>query len=230
MQKLSVNQVRIIDITKRIVPPEKPFGPDDIAKGVTAEELIYPLEKYQSAIDDTTYLMVTLKSHLGTHVEVPSHFWENGRELVDFPLETWAGRMVFLKLDLEPKTLITYEILEKADNERLKENDIALLATGYTEASKAPLITPEVAEFMVSKKVKLFAFDDSFGFLEPLRKTSFKIHDILFKKDIPILEHVCNLDKLHQDISILLAFPCLKVKGIDASPVQAIVIEGIEVV
>lgn len=230
MQKLNVGKLRVIDITKTIIPPEKSLGPDDIATRVISEELIYPLEKYQSAVDDTTYLMVTLKSHLGTHVEVPSHFVENGRELIDFPLETWMGRMVFFKLDLKPKTSITYEILEKADNGRLKENDIVLLTTGYTKASEAPLFTPEVAEFMVSKKVKLFGFDDSVGFVEPLRETLFKIHDILFRKNIPMLEHVCNLDQLQQDISFLLALPGLKVKGIDASPVQAIVIERIEVI
>lgn len=43
-----------------------------------------------------------------------------------------------------------------------------------------------------------------------------------------MLEYLCNLDKLQQDVSFLTALPCLKVEGIDASSVQATVIEGIE--
>ena len=228
MQELNLSALRIIDITKTITPPEEPFGPDDISARVISEELIYPLEKYQSAVDDTTYLMLTLKSHLGTHVEVPSHFMENGSKLLDFPLETWMGRMVFFKLDLEPNTLVSQEILKRADNGRLKENDTVLLTTGHTRADRC-FLGPEAAEFIVSKKVKLLGFDRSVGFEPPIRETSFKIHDILFGNNIPMLEWVCNLDQLQQDTSLLLALPALKVKGMDASPVRAVVIEGIEI-
>ena len=153
---------------------------------------------------------------------------EKGKELIDFPVETWMGRMVFFKLDLKPKTLITREILKKADRGRLKGNDIVLLTTGHPREDRC-FFLPEVAEFMVSKKVKLFGFDRGVGFAPPLRETSFKIHDLLFRNNIPMLEWVCNLDQLQQDVSLLLALPGLKVKGMDASPVRAVVIEGIEV-
>lgn len=43
-----------------------------------------------------------------------------------------------------------------------------------------------------------------------------------------MLEYLCNLDKLPQDVSFVIALPCLKVEGIDTSPVQATVIEGIK--
>ncbi len=228
MQKLNLGELRIIDITKTITPPTKPFGADDISRGLLADELIHPLEKHPSVVDDTTYLMLTLQSHFGTHVEVPSHFKEDGKELLDFPTETWMGRMVLLRLELEPNTIITPQMLEEANNGRIKPNDIVLLTTGHERDTRC-FITSEVAEFIAAKKVKVFGFDRGIGFVSPIRENSFKIHDILFSKDIPMLEWVCNLDQLQQDISFLVALPGLKVEGLDASPVRAVVIEGVDV-
>jgi len=228
MQKLNLGELRIIDITKTITPPPRPFGPDDISQRLRADELIHPLEKHPSVVDDTTYLMITLQSHFGTHVEVPSHFREDGKELLDFPTETWMGRMVLLRLELEPNTIISPQMLEEADNGRIRPNDIVLLTTGHGRDDRC-FITSEVAEFIASRKVKLFGFDRGIGFVSPIRENSLKIHDIIFSQNIPMLEWVCNLDQLQQSISILVALPGLKVEGLDASPVRAVVIEGIDV-
>lgn len=228
MQKIDLSKMRIIDLTKTITPPKKrPVTQKEISALALRDELIYPFERRPSELDDTTYFLVTLMSHLGTHVEAPNHYKPDWKKLVDFPLETWMGRMVLFDLHLEPQAPITYEVLEKADNGRVKENDIVLLTTGYKEQSKFPLLSLEMAEFLVSKKVKLFGFDDSVWIVEPAREMALKLHHVLFKNNIPMLEHLCNLDSLQQDVSFLLALPALKVKGIDASPVRAIVIEGI---
>ena len=226
MQKISLTELRMVDITNTIIPPEEPFGPDQISTRVLGESLIYPLKKYQSAIDDSTYLMVTLKSHLGTHVECPNHLLSTGKDITEFPADTWFGRMVFFEFDLPPKTLITQNILKKLDGERLRGKDIVLLHSSCTNRNDVPLITPEVGYYFLDKKVKMVGFDTSVGFAEPSKGNA---HDILLENNVPLLEWVVNLDKLQQDVSLLISLPGFKVKGMDASPVWAVVLEGVEV-
>lgn len=226
MQKIDQAEIRTIDITSTIIPPEEPFGPDQISTRVLNESLIYPLKKYQSAIDDSTYLMVTLKSHLGTHVECPNHLLPNGKDITEFPVETWFGRMVFFKFDLPPQTPITRNHLIEIDQERLKGKDIVLLHSTATKKDEVPQLTPEVGHYFLEKKVKMVGFDTSIGFALPAKGNT---HDILLENNVPLLEWVINLDKLQQDVSYLISLPGLKVKSMDASPVCAVVLEGMEV-
>lgn len=227
MQKIEIEKLRIIDVTKNIIPPKEPFGPDQISTGVINESLIFPLKQYQSAIDDTTYMMITMKSHLGTHIECPNHLLRDGKDITSFPSNTWFGRMVLFDVDLPPKALITRDNFEKINKKRLKENDIVLIHSSCTNKEDVPLITKEIAHYLLEKKVKMFGFDDTVGFAKPYKGGA---HDILLENNIPLLEWVINLDKLQQDISFLIALPGLKVEGLDASPVWAVVIEGIEMI
>lgn len=99
MQNIDASQIRVIDISSTILPPEEPFGPDQISTRVLDETLIYPLKKFQSAIDDSTYLMVTLKSHLGTHVECPITCSQMEKILLNFQLKPGLEGWYFLNLN-----------------------------------------------------------------------------------------------------------------------------------
>jgi arylformamidase len=236
MQKLNTKDLKIIDLTRMIIPPPPGWqiGPDEWSTRVKNESVIYPLETYPTAIDDTTYMMIKLKSHIGTHQEVPSHKFKNGKKLSDFPADAWLGRMVFFKFDLAPKTLITPEMVKKLDNGRLKENDIVIVHNSSSPKVEdilirddIPLLTTEAAAYFVEKKIKMYGFDNTVLFAPPINGGA---HDLFLENNVNLLEWLINLDQLKQDVSFIIALPGLKIKGVDASPTWTVVLEGVEVV
>ena len=206
------------------------IAPDDYVRLVLEEALVWPLRTYGSYVDDTVYQVVKMKTHVKTHIESTIKLDGKGKPLSAFSPETFFGRAVFFYFDVEPDTVITREMIEKADNGRLKGNDIAVVRTSWTNYSKGnkPERKRDGAEFFLSIGIKMFGQDESLSIFEGGPEST---HDILLKNDIPLLEMLCNLDKLTQDVSFIIAIPGLmKVEGIDSSTVQAVVIEGLEVI
>lgn len=132
--------------------------------------------------------------------------------------------MVFFKFELAPRELITRKLLIEMDRGRLKGNDIILLHSNKINKDDVPLLTPEAGYYFLEKKVKMVGFDRSIGFALPAKGNA---HDVLLENNVPLLEWVINLDMLRQDVSYLISLPGFKVKGMDASPVWAVVIENI---
>lgn len=230
MQKIDTAKLKYIDISMIVHAPEEPFGPDDMSTRILKEQLIWPIKTYNSAIDNSTYQILQLKSHCGTHVECPNHQFSGGKSLDEFPVETWLGRMVKFSFDLGEKELITREMVETADRGRLQPNDIALVHSncGYDvndiNNPNRTRIESAAVNYMIDKGIKMFAFDNTIGFaIENPRG-----HDILLSKDIPLLELITNLGQLTQDVAYLIALPGFNLRGNDASPTRAVVIEGAE--
>jgi len=71
----------------------------------------------------------TLPNHLGTHVDVPRHFFENGQALTNYPPEFWIfEKPLLLDVPCSDGYLITPKDLEG----RIPgETDLLLLRTGY---------------------------------------------------------------------------------------------------
>jgi kynurenine formamidase len=192
---------------------------------VLEESLVWPLKTYNSYVDHTIYQVVQMKTHVKTHIESPYHLDGKGKSLDVFPPETFFGRMVFFNFDVQGDLVITREMIRKADDGRLKGADIVVLHTSWTKESgtKMPQIASEGAAYFISKGIKVFGVDESIG--------QSQTHDTLLRNGIPLLEMLCNLDKLSQKVSFIIAIPGLmKIQGIDSSTVQAVVLEGMEVV
>jgi arylformamidase len=234
MQSMNTQQLRIVDISATVEPPNHTIGPDEIGTRVKNETMIWPIETYDSAIDPSIYQILKFKSHLRTHVESPSHMFRGAKALSDFPASTWLGRMVFFTFQVSENTLITRKMLTEADNGRLRKGDI-VVAHSTCKFLPDDLVNPNrpklsnaATEYLLEKQVKMYGWDNSMGF-EHDRSSGSDIngHDTLLKNDVPLLEWICNLEQLVQNVSFLVAMPGLaKVKGVDASPVYAIVIEG----
>jgi len=76
--------------------------------------------------NDTTILTTV---HIGTHIDMPYHFYENGQTIIDFPLDFWNFNNT-LFLEIKPKNQVIFnEIIEKL--ETLENNyDILIIKTG----------------------------------------------------------------------------------------------------
>lgn len=134
---------------------------------------------------------LSLSNHLGTHIDVPSHVIQNGKNLDQFPLETFFAEGICIDVgksfDLEAIKLVT-----------IPERAILLFYTGmgrkYYDPSyfkDYPTFPKEVAEYLVLKKIKMVGVDMcSVDHESPL------IHTLFLKNDILILENLTNLDRL----------------------------------
>ncbi|HHX11699.1 MAG TPA: cyclase family protein, partial [Clostridiales bacterium] len=105
----------------------------------------------------------------------------------------------------------------------VKEDDIVLLYTDYSKFygseeyyRKHPIISEELAKFLIHKKIKMIGID-----MPSPDRYPFEIHKRLFENDILIIENLTNLaELLDADDFEVFAFP-LKIQA-EASMVRAV--------
>jgi arylformamidase len=159
------------------------------------------------------YSMLT---HVGTHVDAPLHFVEDGRTIDELPLERFTGPGVCLDVSRDEATEITVDEIERADGE-VREDDVVLLYTGWhheygTDAyDPHPWLADEVAEWLVEQGVGMVALDtitpDLPGPMRPEGWSEFPVHRELLGNDVLIAEHLTGLEPLTGERLEVFAFP-----------------------
>jgi len=155
--------------------------------------------------------------HTGTHLDLPGHMIKSEYTVSELTLESLSGQAKVIYAGNEE--FIDYK--EEYDS-LVEEDDIVLFYTGFSKkyGSKEyyehhPVLSEELANFLVKKKIKMLGLD-----MPSPDHFPYKVHKILFKNDIFILENMVNLDKLLGiDSFQVLVFP-LKIKA-EAAPVRA---------
>lgn len=237
---LDMSKVKMINLTWPITPMKAPVSPDDIADAVLEENLIWPLDEYKNYIDDSIAQIIKMKSHLKTHTESPYHLNHAGRSIDEYPPQTFIGRCVNMVFDEKPGAVIDLETFKRVDNGRLKKGDFliahstvdkSLFHTGLVAKVDMPAFTIDCAHYMIEKGITVFGTDASVDFCRFTDENNDRVHDLLLKHDIPLLEMLVNLDQLTQDVSFITAIPGLwAVKGIDSCTTPVVVLEGFDVV
>lgn len=212
-------QYRIIDLTHSLLPGQEQYGLE--VKQRNARE------------GETGDIMsdVYMWSHVGTHVEVSLHFYTGGKDTSQIPLENFIGPAIRLDFRHKQKN----EPITVADFQRagdVQVGDRVVLWKGRDnlyrtpQSHDRPYVTEEAARWLVEdRKIKLLGTDSS-GF-EVRGVSHHPNHRLFFApgNDVPVLECLCNLDKISTQRFFLSAMP-IPVKGLDASPVRAVAIEG----
>jgi kynurenine formamidase len=199
---------KLVDLTRRLVP-----GHEDRRLEIRRQIL---------AVDDTFMYEIDTMSHIGTHVECPSHFYESGAKgVADYPARRFSGRAVLLDLSFTaPGAELTAADLQRASGGNFQRYDIAVLTSGRPAEGERPHLTVESAGYLRDQHIKLLAIDDtiSLGANVPIIR---EVHDVLMGVDIPFLENLTNLDQLDRPVFYLAAWPW-PVEGLDSSPVRAV--------
>lgn len=216
MQSTIMQGKRIIDLTHVMIPGQEQYG----------------LEVTQRNARDgaTGDIMsdVYLWSHVGTHVEVPLHFYTDGKDTAQLPLDVFMGPAI--KLDFRHKAVnepITLHDIRAAGDIEIGEHVILWEGRDKQYRTKAshqrPYITEEaVAWLLEDRRVRLLGTDSS-GF-EVRGVEGHPNHTRWFKHDAVVLECLRNLDQIRSQHFYLLALP-LPVQRLDACPVRALAIE-----
>lgn len=161
--------------------------------------------------------------HIGTHVDAPHHFLDNGQTVEQLPLEALIGLCYVVQYpdDIE---MITAEVLERtpwpSGTQRVLfgTRNSKLWARGESRFVRDFVaITEDGAEWLVAKGVRLVGVDylsvAPFGNSRPT-------HRILLEAGVVILEGV-NLSDVARGFYDLYCLP-LKLIGSDGAPARAV--------
>ena len=204
---------RVVDLSQEVRPGILKINGDYQWGGEVRK---FELRQFAAPGPDLMHFVET-ETHVGTHVEVPSHIRDEWKSCAEMPLDSFWGEAVVLKLeDLEPgedgRAVITPEHLQ-----RVKAGDIVLLK-GPSDGRGAPGISEEAAELMASLPVKMVG-EQNVG-------VSHQLHITLFEQEIPIIERLANLEQLTRERFLFFGFP-LRVRGLESSWIRAVAFEPI---
>lgn len=202
------------------ISPDLPIWPGD--PGLELEKL--------SSMDKGAEVNVTRLSaavHLGTHVDAPHHFLNDGRTVEGLSLEVLTGPCYVLQLP-DGVDAITAEVLERSeitsDMKRILfgTSNSHLWAKGEKEfQTDFVAITEDGADWLVEHGVQLVGVD--YLSVAPYGD-SVPTHKALLEAGVVIVEGL-NLSKVMRGFYDLYCLP-LKIAGSDGAPARAILIQS----
>lgn len=137
-----------------------------------------------------------LHSHLGTHLDAPSHLLANGKTLADFPLTYFTGRAY-----VAPFPTTTVAEWKRAHAEAIQAADILLIHSGWSSQygqddyyQAFPVLPLELTAWLATQHLQIIGIDaPSFDAFSADR---FINHELLLGADTLLLENVCHLEDL----------------------------------
>ncbi len=167
-----------------------------------------------------------MSCHSGTHLDVPYHFYEDGKTLDDFSVTDFIKRVHVIEI-MNPAQVSESEV----DWNRIKPGEGVLFKTRNSReklvksgkfVSDFVYLSPEAAKKINDCSASLVGIDyitiDKYG------AEIFHSHLEVLGKDVIVLEAI-NLAQVPEGAYTLMCLP-LKLSGADASPVRAILIEN----
>jgi arylformamidase len=163
---------------------------------------------------------VEMSTHTGTHIDAPYHFDNDGKKVLELPLELYAGPASVIDL-------VGREITAAFLQDKIKQNTKRVLfKTGcWVDRTLFPeSITPiptEVVHFLHECGVELIGVD--MPSVDPLDSKELPAHHALHQHNIHILEGLM-LDHIEEGEYELIALP-LPLQDADGCPVRAVLRE-----
>lgn len=207
---------KVIDISVPIYTG-MPFYPGDPGAEITPAR-----QMSEGAIANLSLLK--LGTHVGTHIDAPYHFIENGETVDRLSMDALVGPARVIELT-GAKSSIDRGQVESAALEGVKR---VLLKTSNSALWKQPdfrkdyvSLSSAAADYLVELGVVLIGID--YLSIEQFNSEDFHVHHALLGAGIVILEGI-DLSKVEAGDYDLACLP-LKVRGGDGAPARAILID-----
>lgn len=161
--------------------------------------------------------LLSIGTHVGTHIDAPMHMFDGGKTLDQYPLEHFMGRGRYIRIE---NGQFSIDAVKNAD---IQEGDVVIFHTGFGDDydnpdryfKQYPAIPADIAQYLVEKEIKMVGTDTC----SP-DYPDFPIHKIFLAGDVLILENLTNIEEVAGKEFKIMAFP-LKLE-IDASPVRVV--------
>ncbi|WP_088007770.1 cyclase family protein [Indiicoccus explosivorum] len=166
---------------------------------------------------------VNMSTHIGTHIDAPFHYDQDGLQVHDLPLDIYMGTATVV--DVTGIRTISAEHLEK--NVRPDGIQAVFLKTGAWPDRTVfpedyPLYDVSVAAWMEANQIRLLGVDTPS--VDPETSKELPMHMAMNRHNRFILEGLV-LDGVPAGVYGYAALP-LKIKGSDGSPVRAVLTEN----
>ncbi len=165
---------------------------------------------------------IDMVANTGTYVDAPFHRYAGGKDLAELPLDSLAD-LDLLVARVAPNAPRAIDRLPFTDAEI--RGRAVLVHTGWdrhwrTDAysERHPHLTGALAQRLVSAGARLVGID-SFN-IDSVDTGERPVHSILLGHDVPIVEHLCGLDRLPDRGARFFAVPA-KVRAFGTFPVRA---------
>lgn len=175
-------------------------------------------------------MRLDVPTHIGTHVDAPSHFVEDGATVDQLPLAALVGRAYCLEVLRDGPDPITADDLMPAAG--LAPGDALLIRTGwddrYTEpgyVDRHPYLTVDAAEWAVAKKLRLIGMDTmSPEIPKSMRPPSFPydVHRTLLSAGTFLVENLVLRETVGRWCTLFVGV--LNVHGGDGAPARALAV------
>ncbi len=183
--------------------------------------------------------------HLGTHLDAPIHFGENGWANADIPIERLFAHGVVIditsKSNASADATLSVDDIEAWEqrNDTLQEGRIVIVRTGWASGwpdwetyygSSTPTdvatlhfpgISPEAAQALVNRGI--FGVGIDTASIDPGNSSTFEAHQILAAANVFNLENLTNVDGLPEAGFDIIALP-MKIKDGTGGPVRVVAI------
>ncbi len=174
--------------------------------------------------DSFDLAVMSMGTHLGTHLDPPAHYLDGGATVDELPLESLVGPGVIL--DMRRKTQIDRQALEESDfvnhiRVLLKTSNGPLLLESSFHEDYVHL-TEGGARFLVERGVRLVGID--YLSIERYKNPGAPVHHILLEAGVVIVEGVHLLEIPPGEYEIF-CLP-LRIKGADGAPARLILKGG----
>lgn len=176
--------------------------------------------------DSANVTYISCSVHIGTHVDAPSHFMRDGATVDELPLDVLIGPVYVGNLpdvnEVCPTDLERVGLPEDTQRLLLRTRNSKLWADGISDFTPDYVaLTPEAAEWVVEKGVKLVGVDylSVQRFYDPEPTT----HRTLLEAGVVIIEGL-NLYDVEPGIYRLVCLP-LKLVGCEGAPARVLLLK-----
>jgi|YNPNPStandDraft_1061719.scaffolds.fasta_scaffold02199_10 arylformamidase len=211
--------LRLIDLSLDIYDRAPTFWPDP-------KTAIIPHLTIQNLSYNITQLIMS--THLGTHLDAPYHFFDDGRTVENLDIRRGFGPAWVLDFSHKrPGEAITVADMQ-VHVDKVTPGSRLLFRTGWDKQfpqphyfSDQPYLTPETCRWLVERGVTTVALD-----MPTVYPADYiTVHHLLLRAEVLIVEGLARLDQLQSKEVILLALP-LRIRGRDGSPCRAVAIDA----
>lgn len=178
--------------------------------------------------DGYSVTQLSVATHIGTHIDAPSHLIEGGQTVEDVPLNTLVGPALAVSVYRGPGEEITAEDLEDAVAES-SAGDALLIRTGWGEKfgdedyGDHPYLSEDAARWIVDRDFRLVGVDVTTPDMPGHLRTAdfdFQVHRILLGSGVLIVEHLYLEEVVGERFELVIG--SLKVEAGDGAPARVL--------
>ena len=169
---------------------------------------------------------LSIGAQVGTHLDSPLHFIENGSSISDIDLDVLIGNTFLANLSYKSaEESIEVEDLEEFEND-IYNTQRVIIRTDWSKFYKQknyysdfPKVTIELASWLAEREVKLIGLESPSLTIGD----NLNIHRFLLSRNILIVESLSNLEGLRSGHYFMICLP-LNIEGLEASPVRVVLL------